>query len=128
VITHIQRMPQPDLVSLGREKIERRYRETQWLKLVTPMEIPLSKDETEIPIVLRQLPERPRITNHAFRPSMEAVPPGVRKNLKDLEQARSWIFDLSWAWNAASQDELRPEDRFARRPNGTEVDLWFLPN
>ncbi|RVG20632.1 hypothetical protein [Sinorhizobium meliloti] len=108
-ITHVQRMPQPDLDALGKEKIERRYRETQWLKLIKPLRIPLSKDDqeqTEIPIVLRQLPVRPQITNHSFLPGFELSPPGSRKELKDLQQARSWIFDLAWTWNAAAQDEL----------------------
>ncbi|NZD53596.1 hypothetical protein [Rhizobium leguminosarum] len=108
-ITHVQRMPQPDLDSLGKEKIERRYRETQWLKLIEPLRIPLSKndqEQTEIPIVRRQLPTRPQITNHAFLPGFELSQPGVRRELKDLKQARSWTFDLAWSWDAAAQDEL----------------------
>jgi hypothetical protein len=42
-ITHIQRMPQPDLVALGNDKIDRRYRETQWLKFIQSKKIKISK-------------------------------------------------------------------------------------
>ncbi len=107
-ITHIQRMPRADVVGLGKEKIDRRYRETQWLKLVEAVEIPLSQDgeaQTEIPVVLRKLPERPRITNHAFVPGMP-VTGGTVLQLGDLPKAREWLFDLGWNWNAANQDEL----------------------
>ena len=109
LITHIQRIPRADVAAHGKETIDSRYRGTQWLKLVEAVKIPLSQDgkaQTEIPVVLRKLPERPRITNHAFVPALP-VAGGTVLKLGDLPQAREWLFDLGWSWNAANyQDEL----------------------
>ena len=105
-LTHIQRMPQPDLAALGSEKIARRYRETQWLKLIDKRSTPLANEPIDIPIVLRQLPERPRIGNHSFLPFMTSTDGESAKSLSDLAAARGWVFDLAWRWKAEPQDQL----------------------
>lgn len=101
-ITHVQRIPRLGLEEIKNVPIDKRYRETQWLTLVQPSKLNAQTADTQIPIVRRELPVRPRLLSQKLGNAV--VPTGDWK--AQLKALRSWAVDSTWDWDGKPSDEF----------------------
>lgn len=101
-ITHIQRIPRLGLEEIKNVPIDKRYRETQWLTLVQSCKLKAQTADTQIPIVRRELPVRPRLLSQKLGDTV--VPTGDWK--AKLKALRSWAVDSTWDWDGKPSDEF----------------------
>lgn len=98
-VSHVQRRPQPDQSELFDLPPQERYRATQWLRLLEPHIVTqLHQTGLDVPVVLRNVPDKPVIRSQSFVPSDPQA--------ATLEQWRKCQATGSWTWNGKPSDNV----------------------
>lgn len=105
-LTHIQRLRWPQSWRELTDRNEReRYRSTSWLRLVSPVTVPLTEDDTpqiKIPVARRDYPKPPQFE------AISIAQPVVTEDMdlkEKLLEARRYDLNVPWTWEADDQDE-----------------------
>jgi len=111
-LTHIQRLPRPDVSQAGVS-----YRNTAWLNLQDPAQsgwtsIKLPVAGVVVPNPLRRLPRTPVLANEGYRPTeyVDSADPAA-----NLSAARRWTSLRDFQWEGEENDRLAVEVHYARR-------------